>query len=179
LLKAPERIETARLVLARPSADDAERIFKTYAGDPEVTRYLSWGVHLSVGQTRAFLQFSDDEWRKWPAGPYLILSRDRGQLLGGTGLGFETPDRASTGYVLAKSAWGLGYATEALNGIVDVARTVGVRLLQAICHVDHWRSAHVLEKCGFSCEGILPRAIEFPNLARGVPCDVLKYALKL
>jgi RimJ/RimL family protein N-acetyltransferase len=179
LIKGPERITTARLVVRRPLADDAEAIFTRYAGDPDVTRYLSWPVHLTVDETRAFVAFSDREWNKWPAGPYLVLARDDGRLLGGTGLSFETPDRAATGYVFAKDAWGHGYATETLQVMIEVARSTGVRRLYALCHVDHRPSAHVLEKCGFVRERILRRFVEFPNLAGIARCDVLCYVYAL
>lgn len=59
------------------------------------------------------------------AGPYMIEARDTGMLLGSTGLLFETPSRAATGYVLAADAWGQGFATEALGAMLEVAREVG------------------------------------------------------
>ena len=176
--RAPERIETARLVIQRPRAVDVPEIFRRYAGDLEATRYLSWPVHASEAQTRGFLAFSDDQWRRWPAGPYVVFSRD-GELLGGTGLSFEAPDCAQTGYVFASDAWGRGYATESLEAMVGVARSVGVRTFYALCHAAHRPSAHVLEKCGFTCEALLPQGAEFPNLAAGTRCDVLKYSLRL
>jgi ribosomal-protein-alanine N-acetyltransferase len=104
---APERVETERLILRRPRRQDAESIFRCYAADADVTRFLGWPRHESVSATRAFLEFSDAEWQQWPAGPYLVESRQDGALLGGTGLGFETAQRASTGYVFAKDAWGI------------------------------------------------------------------------
>lgn len=175
---APERVETPRLVLLRPRADDRDAIFRTYASDREVTRYLSWPVHVSVEETRAFLSFSDREWARWPAGPYLVFSRD-GALLGGTGLAFESPEAAVTGYVFARSAWGQGYATEALTAMVQVARASGVKVLYAVCHVDHRPSAHVLGKCGFELEGVARQFAEFPNLSPGQRSDVLKFSRRL
>jgi ribosomal-protein-alanine N-acetyltransferase len=154
-------------------------VFSRYASDPDVTRYLSWPVHVSLAQTQAFLDFSDQEWNRWPAGPYLAFSRDDGSLVGGTGLAFEAPNRAATGYVIAKDAWGRGLATEALRAMVDVARASGVHHLYALCHVHHRPSAHVLEKCGFACEGTLRQYTEFPNLSPGTPADVLCYTRKL
>src|SRR5262249_46048648 len=118
----------------------------------------------------------DLEWQRWPAGPYLIESRDSGRLLGGTGLGFETPYRAATGYVLARDAWGSGYATEALRAVVEVASGVSIQRLYALCHPGHEASRRVLEKCGFAREGLLRRYSEFPNLLAGQPGDVLCYA---
>ena len=173
-MKVLERIETERLVLRRPRPADAEAIFDRYASDPEVTRFLAWPLHENVAATRAFLAFSDAEWQRWPAGPYLVEDREDGRLLGSTGLAFKTPDRASTGYVFAKDAWGKGYATEALVAMVGVARDAGVTRLCAFCHVDHAASRRVLEKCGFRREGSAP--FEFPNLPPDASRDAYRYA---
>ena len=176
MFRAPETLETSRLVLRRPRSGDADAIFRRYAADPEVTRYVGWPAHTTVEDTRSFLAFSESQWEKEPAGAYLAWSRESGDLLGSTGLLFETPRRAMTGYVFAKDAWGRGYATEALAAMVGVARTAGVLRLFALCHADHRASARVLEKCGFSLEGTLRRYAEFPNLRPGEPQDVLCYA---
>ena len=178
-MKAPSKIETERLTLLQPGASDAAEVFERYAGDPEVTRFLGWPRHHSIADTEAFLAFSALEWERWPAGPYLIRSRDSGRLLGGTGLGFETPDQAITGYVLARDAWGLGYATEALAAVVDVARRTGVVRLYALCHPEHARSWRVLEKCGFVRDPGWSQQTEFPNLVPGLQQDVLRYGVVL
>lgn len=174
--KMPVRVETDRLILRRPLASDAERVFARYAADPEVVRHVGFPAHRSVADALAFIGFSDDQWERWPCGPYLIESRADGQLLGGTGLSFETPHRAMTGYVLAKDAWGRGYATEALRAIVALADEFRVRRVFAYCHTAHAPSAHVLEKCGFAREGVLRAYAEFPNLQPGEPLDVLCYS---
>ena len=178
-MKAPAQIETARLLLSRPERTDAAAIFERYASDPDVTRFLGWARHGSVADTEAFVAFSAVEWERWPAGPYLIRSRSNGELLGGTGLGFETPDQAVTGYVLAKDAWGRGYATEALSAMVQLAGQIAVRRLYALCHPEHAPSRRVLEKCGFAVDATWSRKVEFPNLAPGVPQAVVCYELLL
>lgn len=173
-MTAPVSIDTARLVLRRPRADDAEAMFR-YASDPEVTRYVGWPRHTALEHTKGFLAFSDAEWARWPAGPYVICDKRNGALYGGTGLGFETPARASTGYVLAKDAWGKGYATEALQAMADLAPRLGIARLYALCHTGHRASWRVLEKCGFAREGILSSYAPFPNIAPA-PSDVFCYA---
>jgi len=169
-------IETSRLVLSRPAAGDADEVFRRYAGDSDVTRYLNWPRHRSAGDTRAFLNWSDGEWERWPAGPFLIRSRGTGQLLGGTGLSFHTFQEAMTGYVLAKDAWGQGYATEALAAMVDLAWQLDVDWLFALCHPDHGASIRVLEKCGFDRDPGGTRPVEFPNLEPGKLIDALCFA---
>ena len=173
-----ERLETERLVLRRPRHDDAPAIFERYASDPEVTRYLSWRRHHSVEDSEVFVGFSDSEWQRWGCGPYLAFSRDDGALLGSTGLAFESPLVASTGYVFARDAWGHGYATESLLAMIDVARRLRVRRLYAICHVNHRASARVMEKGGLAPEGVLRRHTVFPNIAP-IACDVLSYGVAL
>ena len=104
-----------------------------------MTRWLGWPRHTAIADTEGFLGFSESEWSRWPAGPYLIERRADGVLVGGTGFGFETPQRAQTGYVLARDAWGLGFATEALRAIVDLAPSLGLVRLHALCHADSCR----------------------------------------
>src|SRR5262245_20672748 len=108
-MRAPPTLYTDRLLLRRPVLADAEAIF-SYASDPEVTRYVGWPRHRASGDTQAFIAFSDDEWERDGVGPYLIMQGDR--LVGGTGLDCESRSVASTGYVLARAAWGHGIATE-------------------------------------------------------------------
>ncbi len=170
-----ESIQTSRLRLRKPERADAKAIFTTYAADPEVTRYLSWPAHRSLADTFAFLSWSDAQWEQWPAGPYLVFLRADGRLLGSTGLSFRSPECAVTGYAFARAEWGHGYATESLHAMVDLARDLGVRRLESVCHIDHRPSAHVMEKCRFQPLGIQPNHTEFPNLSPGLKSDVLSY----
>jgi [ribosomal protein S5]-alanine N-acetyltransferase len=78
--------------------------------------------------------------------------------------------------VLARQAWGVGFASEALAAMVGMAESCGVQRLYAVCHHEHRASARVLEKGGFTLEGTLRRYAEFPNLAPGALCDVLCYS---
>lgn len=176
-MKAPSRFETARLLLRRPEPEDARAILGRYAGDPEVTRYLGWPRHRSLDDTLSFLRFCEQEWDRSPAGPYLICRRADGLLLGGTGLTFEQPDLAMTGYVLARDAWGQGHATEALAAMVALARLLGVARLFALCHPDHRPSSRVLEKCGFARDASWSGQTAFPNLDPGGLEDTLRFEL--
>lgn len=173
-----EVIETERLLLRRPRAGDAPAIFSRYASDPEVTRFLAWPTHRTEEETRAFVAVSDEQWSRWPGGPLLVFVRDGNLLIGGAGVMFQTAERAITGYVLARDAWGRGFATEALLASVGQARAAGVRRLEASVHAAHAASIRVLEKAGFVRQRQRPgRASDFPNLPPGDPRDVFEYAL--
>ena len=175
-MPAFQPVTTPRLLLRRPVAADAEAIFSRYASDPELTRYMAWPRHRTLDDTREFIAFSDEAWQTWPAGPLLIERREDHLLLGGTGFGFNAPDSANTGYILARDAAGHGYATEAITAIVSLAWRFGIRRLDAICYASHQPSIHVLEKCGFLREELLRNAISFPNLAPGFH-DAVVYSI--
>lgn len=165
--------------MTRPERRDADEMFARYASDPDVTRYLFWPRHRSVADTRAFVAWSDGEWARWPAGPYLIRSRDTGLVLGTTGLSFERDEEAMTGYVLAKDAWGRGYATEALGAMVSLARELGVAWLFAACHPANRASIRVLDKQGFARDPGWTRHLVCPNLDSGAPQEIWRYGLAL
>lgn len=169
-------ILTPRLSLRRPELSDAGAIFENYAADPEAVKYMAWPRHRNLEDSIAFILHAIAEWEKGRGVCYLITDRETGVLLGSTGLDLETPLRASTGYILRKDAWGRGYATEALNAMVELASNLSLQRLQACCHTEHLKSARVLEKCGFEREGTLRRYLEFPNLAPGAALDVFLYS---
>ena len=173
-----EILETERLVLRRPRVSDEPAVFSRYASDPEVTRYMAFPTHRTLADAHAFVEWSDGLWARWPnAGPLLIFARDGVTLLGGAGIVNDDAERAQIGYILARDAWGRGYATEALLASVEAARAAGVRRLEAGVHVDHQASCHVLEKAGFVREGV--RRGNFPNLPSDVTRDAALYSLAL
>jgi ribosomal-protein-alanine N-acetyltransferase len=174
-MNAPEYLQTERLVLRRPVQDDVEYIFMRYASDAEVTRYLSWHRHVTRAQTLEFLHFSDSLWSAWPAGPYLIESRGSGALLGSTGFSFLSPTEAETGYVLARDAWGKGYATEALTSLMPLSGSLGLQRVYATCHLENLASQRVLGKCGFVRQLASSLQSEFPNLNVQDPNEALCY----
>ncbi len=176
---APAMIETERLLLRRPLAGDAPAVFARYSGDPAVTRFLGWPTHRSLADARKFLACCEAEWQQRGVGAYLIHSHTDGRLLGSTAIGMESSWQAATGYLLARDAWGQGYATEALRAMRDLAWKLGVHRLYAICHPEHRASWHVMEKCGFRREGIVRGRAQFPNLQPGVAADVLCFATSL
>jgi ribosomal-protein-alanine N-acetyltransferase len=161
------RIKTSRLLLRKPLVTDAKAIFTRYASDVEVTRYMGWPIHKTIEDTLAFIEFSDQEWRKWPAGPYLIELLSDGTVIGSTGLTFESHDRALTGYILAKDSWGCGYATEALQAMVSLSKELNVSYLYGLCHHENIAAKRVMEKCGFLLERDPYEFTEFPNLENG------------
>jgi len=177
--RAPESFETARLLLRRPHVSDAPEIFARYASDSDVTRYLSWPTHQTLADTEAFIAFSDRQWAERGVGPYLIRSREDHQLIGSTGLDVDANGRATTGYVIAKDAWGRGYATEALRAMVALAADLGLSSLSALCLAEHAASSRVLEKCSFAMDETWSEPALFPNLSAGESRGTTRWVIEL
>lgn len=169
------RLETPRLVLRRLSLDDAEAVFTAYAQDPAVSRYTSWAPHGRIDDTRAFLRFYEEGWTHGTVFSWAITCRDDGRLVGISDIRLEG-HRAEIGYVLAQSAWGHGYATEAARAVVawGLAQP-GLHRIWAVCDVENKASARVLEKVGMTREGCLRAWAAMP--AFSAPRDVWCYAV--
>ena len=142
---------------------------------------MAWPTSRSLDDTLAFIRLCDELWTRWPdAGPLLVFARDGVTLLGGAGIVNDDDATAQAGYILARDAWGRGYATEALLASVEMARRAGVRRLEASVHIEHERSCRVLEKAGFVREGIRAgRPTDFPNLPPAANRDAAIYGCHL
>jgi|ERR1041385_2542118 ribosomal-protein-alanine N-acetyltransferase len=150
--KVPDAIPTPRLVLRRPRRRDAAAILAAYAGDPEVTRELTWSTHRSLADTHAFLDAADRGWATGSDLPFLAWLGD--ELVGATGLTRVGPDRVRTGYLVARPRWRQGLASEMLAAMVAAAFVrLGTRAVEALVEPGHAASIAVLRKAGFVPDG--------------------------
>lgn len=176
MIVMPRTLTTARLHLRPPTPADAGAIL-AFAGDPAVTRYLDWPTHVDLGDSQGFV---DDVRWGWESGDdfcWLLERLDDARVIGTVGVQFDEHG-AQFGYVLARAAWGCGFATEAVAAVFDAAREIAdVHRFWATCDVDNRASARVLEKLGMRAEGVLRRWSERPNHeADAGPRDVRVYA---
>jgi RimJ/RimL family protein N-acetyltransferase len=173
----PDQLETERLRLRRPTLEDAEAAFETYASDGKITRYLTWDAHTTPAQTREFFQQAIDSWdlrmghRVW-----LIERKEDGALMGTIGctVWFH---RVEVGFALGSRFWGRGYTPEALAGVCHAAlEDPRIFRVQALCDEENTRSSRVMEKVGMQYEGRLRSYGHHPN-ASDLPRDCLMYSL--
>jgi ribosomal-protein-alanine N-acetyltransferase len=175
-MKAPETIQTERLVLRKPRMEDAPAIFQAYAQDPEVTRYLVWKLHQHIRETETFLERCLDIWEEGTNFPYVITLHENDDPIGMLEIHF-TNFKIEIGYALARPYWGKGLMTEALQAVINRAfDQPGIFRVQAICDVENIVSARVMEKSGMIREGLLRRYILHPNVS-DEPRDVYIYAI--
>jgi RimJ/RimL family protein N-acetyltransferase len=146
-------IETSRLTLTGPTSTDFPDIFAMWA-DPDVVRFIG-GVAFSEEDTWGRLLKYAGHWQLLGFGMWVV--RDKaGAFVGEVGF-FDlhrtiTPalDIPEMGWVLAKSAHGKGYATEAVTAILGWGEAhFGGRPFSCIIDEGNTASLRVAEKCGF------------------------------
>jgi RimJ/RimL family protein N-acetyltransferase len=148
-------IETARLRLRWITPDDVPALFEIF-GNPAVCRYWSRAA-MSEAREAEELQreivsfFEERSLFQWG-----IADRTSNVLIGTCTLAELCAQhrRASIGYALAQSAWGSGYAREALPALLDFAfGTLVLHRIEADVDPGNLASIRVLEHLGFSFEG--------------------------
>ena len=176
MINPPKTIKTERLRLRKAKLADAEAIFRQYAQDPEVTRYVSWRAHRNLDETREYMQMCLLAWDVGKAFHWVIESAEDKQVMGMI-IARVNAEKWELGYVLARAYWRQGYMTEALKAIIAWAlKQKEIHRVWAVCDVDNQASARVMEKVGMQREGILKRWSLHPNLS-AEPRDSFCYAI--
>jgi ribosomal-protein-alanine N-acetyltransferase len=150
-------IETARLILRRPRLADVPALF-AFLGDAGAMRHAH--ADASPQECRRRIAAHERQRRRTGFGPFTILSRADGRIIGWGGLYedlFEPGWGAELGYFFHPAAWGRGHATELAAACMDLADHV-LRLpeLSAFAHPQNAASRRVLEKAGFAPVRFIP-----------------------
>ena len=165
MINPPKSLKTERLRLRKAKLTDAEAIFRHYAQDPEVTKYVSWRAHQNVEETREYVGMCLLAWDVGKAYHWVIERKEDNQLIGMI-IARVNVEKWELGFVLARPFWGQGYMTEAVKEIVAWAlKRKEIYRIWAVCDVDNLASARVMEKAGMQREGILRRWSVHPNIS--------------
>lgn len=153
---------TARLRIEPLRASHAPLLFDALA-DARIYAYVPDDAHAtidSLARRYAFLERGApagvaEVWLNW------ALQRiDTAAYIGTLQATVTLDSHASIGYVLAPSAWGQGFATEACRWLVAALQTHFVlNEIRATVDVRNERSLRVLERLGFHCIGTEPAEI--------------------
>lgn len=152
--KGSKILKTERLVLRPFRAGDAEEMYKNWASDPVVTKYLTWVPHKSVEETRALLSLWEEEAKRPDTYHWAITLG--GEVIGDIALVSvsEENERAVTGYCLSKKYWGKGIMTEAYGEVLRyLFEEIGFHRIEATHSLENPASGRVMEKCGLLYEG--------------------------
>ena len=155
-LDRPPILETERLRLAPLTAADVPLLYPVM-GDAEVMAY--WDV-AEIDDPEVVAQIIAHQVEDMDRGRAIywsIRTLENDRFLGACDLSEidRWHRRAEVGFMLGREAWGHGYAQEAMQAVIAFAGGGGVRKLAARTHLGNRRSEVLLEKLGFTEEGLL------------------------
>ncbi len=141
--------ETERLYIRRFTEADREACYRLNS-DPDVMRYIR--EPLSRDRSAKFLLENIAIYSKFPEyGRWALMAKENGSLLGSFMLKHsDSLNAIEMGYALFPGYWGMGYATEAVQGGLDYAfGTIGLKTVMALTFPENEASQKVLLKNGF------------------------------
>jgi RimJ/RimL family protein N-acetyltransferase len=147
-------LDTARLRL-RPWHDDDLEPYAAMCADPEVMRYMGGGATLSREDAWRSMAMFGGHWQLRGYGMWAVEERDARTFVGRVGL--HRPEGwpgLEVGWMLDRSTWGRGYATEAGRVSLDYAwRALDVNHVISLIAPENQASIRVAERLGQTREG--------------------------
>jgi len=147
-------IETERLSLRAHRIDDLDDCIAMWA-DPEVTRHIG-GRPSTTEETWTRLLRYAGHWALLGFGYWVVREKATGRFVGEVGFAdlrrdLNPPlDVPEAGWVLAPSAHGKGYATEAMRAAIEwIESGFGARQTVCIIAPENAASIRVAQKCGY------------------------------
>lgn len=164
-----------RLLLRPIWPEDWQAVFAGIADEGVVRNLARAPWPYGEDDARAFTQRVIE-----PAFPRFLIARaEDAQIVGCIGIDrLDEDDRPNAfavemGYWIARPFWGQGFATEAGEAVLRIARTLGYREIVASHFTDNPASGRVLEKLGFEPTG---RVVKRHSCARGEEADTIEFA---
>jgi len=169
-------LKTERLILRKARMDDAEAMFRNWANDPEVTRFLTWPPHKDVEVTRmiigTWLQgYEKDSFYQW-----MITLKEEDEPIGSISVVDmdEKTESAEVGYCIGRKWWHRHIMSEALGAVIRFLVTqAGFQRITAKHDINNPHSGGVMRKCGMRYEGTSRRSA---RNNQGI-CDMDHYAI--
>lgn len=146
-------LETKRLVLRHQMMEDLDSLFALYR-DPDIVRYIP-DAPRTYAEARKELQWHMNGHPKHPAlGLWATIYKETNTFIGRCGLlpwTIDGRDEVEVAYLISKTHWGQGLATEAARAILEYGFQV-LHLPRLICLIDpdNLASIRVAEKIGMA-----------------------------
>ena len=106
-----QTLKTERLVLRQFTPEDAEAMYRNWACDPEVTKFLTWPPHESPAATRSLLEdwaasYARQDYYQWA----IVLQENGDEPVGSISAVKvnDTVDAVEIGYCIGRPWWHRG-----------------------------------------------------------------------
>ena len=142
--------ETVRCYIREMTAEDMDALYEILT-DEETSKYLSAKAGSKEEELEKLVSYVSQVYSFFGYGYWGVFLKETGELIGRAGFKEgEFPPEA--GYVIKRSHWGQGYATEVLSELVHYAEEeLGTSEVYANIDERNIASLRVAEKCGVIC----------------------------
>jgi len=151
------RLETERLILRQITSRDTAAVFRLFS-NRKVARYLDFPVLETMDQAREIVDWCDAIWQDGSGMRWGITKKGDRELIGTCGFHnwARRNYRADIGYDLLPAYWGRGLMREAVTRVIRYGTDqMALHRVQAMVHPENVRSQGLLERLGFTREGML------------------------
>ena len=170
-------LETERLLLRKTLESDCEPMFRNWANDERVTKFLTWAPYESTEQLKnTYHQYLLKNQQNNDCYDWKIVLKEINEPIGSIGVvNFrEAVNEAEVGNCLGYRWWHKGIMTEAFKRVIQfLFEEVGVNRITATHDPRNPHSGDVMKKCELQYEGTSRQAGK--NM-QGI-CDVSRYAI--
>ncbi|USI73187.1 GNAT family N-acetyltransferase [Sphingomonas morindae] len=164
---------TDRLLLRPGWREDAPALYEAIADAAIIDKLPGAPWPFRPEDAEAWLTRAPEN-GKLPELLIYVRTLGRPRLVGGIALRRHGVDGAELDYWIARSCWGLGFATEAGRAVVAMARDgLRLRTLRSGHFTDNPASGRVLAKLGFTPTGEIEKRF---SAVRGQDVDCVMYA---
>lgn len=151
-------LETKRLKLRKFTVLDAENMYKNWASDNEVTKFLTWSAHTNAEVTRDLLSNWVKNYEKKDYYNWVIEIKKTCEIVGNISVVSikENTESADLGYCMGTKWWGNGIMPEAGKAVIKfLFEQVGFHRIAAAHAENNQKSGRVMQKIGMTYEGTL------------------------
>lgn len=147
-------INTERLIMRQFSEGDMEEFYEIVKKN-EVGKWLGLGKGMTFEEAESYLNEIIKHWTKHNFGVWAVINKANEEIMGHCGLRYiDDTEDIEIIYLLDPKFWGIGYATEAGNEVIQYAfNYLGLDQLVARVRTSNSKSKKVIDKLGFEYIG--------------------------
>lgn len=150
-------LETERLKLIEITQNHEESLFEILSLD-EVTRYYGTDSFTSIEEAKKLIDMFQKNFYEKRAIRWGIILKESNKFIGTLGLnGLQLKNKkAEIGYEIHPFYWRKGYTSEAIKEVLRYSfLELELNRIGAVVYLENQASINLLEKLGFSKEGVL------------------------